>query len=394
MLVVSYMRNECLRPYGCTSKKTVRAEVMACLKRDTTLETALNSYAYKRVKRHTLREARVTEKLEKQQEQERRRRQKHQELLQAIVQASREFKEFHRSAQARVQKLRKALQTYHANHEKDRKKEELRNEKIRMMKLMEEDDVGYRQLLDEKKDKRLVYLLKQTDEYVESLTGLVRQHQQTEKKRKRDERKEAKLAALRQQLQQQHNAGGDGGANGGGNDSLHIIVRNSATGETLKDLDEEQRNRRIIEKMRNEEDEYDNKNARAQMESYYATAHRVKEKVVKQHSTLGGGDDTLQLKPYQLKGLQWMVSLYNNNLNGILADEMGLGKTIQTVALITYLMEVKKGNGPDLIIVPLSTISNWKIELDKWSPHVVKIIYKGGQGPAQTARTFRTKGRF
>lgn len=49
-----------------------------------------------------------------------------------------------------------------------------------------------------------------------------------------------------------------------------------------------------------------------------------------------------------------MVSLYNNNLNGILADEMGLGKTIQTVALITYLMEVKKVNGPYLIIVPLS----------------------------------------
>lgn len=71
---------------------------------------------------------------------------------------------------------------------------------------------------------------------MESLTGLVRQHQQTEKKRKRDERKEAKLAALRQQLQQQHNAGGDGGANGGGDDSLHIIVRNSATGETLKGM--------------------------------------------------------------------------------------------------------------------------------------------------------------
>lgn len=38
-------------------------------------------------------------------------------------------------------------------------------------------------------DKRLVFLLQQTDEYVESLTGLVRQHQQTEKKRKREERK-------------------------------------------------------------------------------------------------------------------------------------------------------------------------------------------------------------
>ncbi|MEQ2165749.1 hypothetical protein GOODEAATRI_020374, partial [Goodea atripinnis] len=50
-----------------------------------------------------------------------------------------------------------------------------------------------------------------------------------------------------------------------------------------------------------------------------------------------------------------MVSLYNNNLNGILADEMGLGKTIQTIALITYLMEHKRLNGPYLIIVPLSS---------------------------------------
>jgi len=56
----------------------------------------------------------------------------------------------------------------------------------------------------------------------------------------------------------------------------------------------------------------------------------------------------------QIKGLEWLVSLYNNHLNGILADEMGLGKTIQTIALITYLMEKKGNNGPFLIIVPLS----------------------------------------
>ena len=49
-----------------------------------------------------------------------------------------------------------------------------------------------------------------------------------------------------------------------------------------------------------------------------------------------------------------MVSLYNNHLNGILADEMGLGKTIQTISLITYLIEQKRQNGPYLIIVPLS----------------------------------------
>lgn len=58
------------------------------------------------------------------------------------------------------------------------------------------------------------------------------------------------------------------------------------------------------------------------------------------------------------------MSLYNNNLNGILADEMGLGKTIQTIALITYLMEKKGNNGPYLIIVPLSLVHIINVEYD------------------------------
>ena len=61
-------------------QKQLRAEVLACSRRSTTLETALNLKAYKRPKRQSVREARITEKLEKQQklEQERRKRQKHQ----------------------------------------------------------------------------------------------------------------------------------------------------------------------------------------------------------------------------------------------------------------------------------------------------------------------------
>lgn len=49
-----------------------------------------------------------------------------------------------------------------------------------------------------------------------------------------------------------------------------------------------------------------------------------------------------------------MVSLYNNRLNGNLADEMGLGKTIQTIALITHLIEHKRAHGPYLIVLPVS----------------------------------------
>lgn len=45
------------------------------------------------------------------------------------------------------------------------------------------------------------------------------------------------------------------------------------------------------------------------------------------------------LKPYQLEGLRWLVTLYENGLSGILADEMGLGKTIQ-VLLVHHLVLV------------------------------------------------------
>lgn len=105
---------------------------------------------------------------------------------------------------------------------------------------------------------------------------------------------------------------------------------------------------------------------------YYQVAHRIKEEVKEQPKLLVGG----QLKEYQIKGLQWMVSLYNNKLNGILADEMGLGKTIQSISLVTYLIE-KKHEDKFLIIVPLSTITNWTVEFEKWAPAVKVIVYKG-----------------
>eukprot|EP01041_Mallomonas_annulata_P001914 gene1914-3715_t len=105
---------------------------------------------------------------------------------------------------------------------------------------------------------------------------------------------------------------------------------------------------------------------------YFDDTHRRAEKVIQPH-LLKGGD----LKEYQLAGLQWLVSLYNNNLNGILADDMGLGKTIQTIALLAYLMEFKHNNGPYLIVVPLSTLSNWVNEFSKWAPEIIKVIYKG-----------------
>ncbi|CCK70440.1 RSC chromatin remodeling complex ATPase subunit STH1 KNAG_0E01780 [Huiozyma naganishii CBS 8797] len=123
---------------------------------------------------------------------------------------------------------------------------------------------------------------------------------------------------------------------------------------------------------------------------YYEVAHRVKEKVTKQPSMLVGGT----LKEYQIRGLEWMVSLYNNNLNGILADEMGLGKTIQSISLITYLYEMKQDRGPYLVIVPLSTIANWTLEFEKWGPGLNTIIYKGTPNQRRTLQHQVKTGNF
>ncbi|CAJ0761039.1 12094_t:CDS:10 [Entrophospora sp. SA101] len=68
------------------------------------------------------------------------------------------------------------------------------------------------------------------------------------------------------------------------------------------------------------------------------------------------------LRDYQLTGFEWLVSLYDNGLNGILADEMGLGKTLQTIAFLAYLWE-NKIYGPFLIVAPLSTLANWVSEV-------------------------------
>ncbi|KAK4710217.1 hypothetical protein R3W88_004730 [Solanum pinnatisectum] len=83
-----------------------------------------------------------------------------------------------------------------------------------------------------------------------------------------------------------------------------------------------------------------------------------------------------KLKSYQLKGVKWLISLWQNGLNGILADQMGLGKTIQTISFLAHL----KGNGldgPYLVIAPLSTLSNWVNEIERFVPSINAIIYHG-----------------
>jgi SWI/SNF-related matrix-associated actin-dependent regulator of chromatin subfamily A member 5 len=75
-----------------------------------------------------------------------------------------------------------------------------------------------------------------------------------------------------------------------------------------------------------------------------------------------------QLRPYQLEGLNWMIRLQDNGINGILADEMGLGKTLQSISVLAYNREYLNVTGPHLILVPKSTLSNWCNEFRRWCP--------------------------
>ena len=69
------------------------------------------------------------------------------------------------------------------------------------------------------------------------------------------------------------------------------------------------------------------------------------------------------LKKYQLKGMNWLLNLYDQGINGILADEMGLGKTVQALAMLAHIAEHYNIWGPFLVVTPASTLHNWQQEV-------------------------------
>ena len=76
-------------------------------------------------------------------------------------------------------------------------------------------------------------------------------------------------------------------------------------------------------------------------------------------------------------------SLYENGINGILADEMGLGKTLQSISMIGYLQAFQKISGPHIVIVPKSTLQNWKNEFNRWVPSLTIFMLNGSKDERQ-----------
>ncbi|KAK3245065.1 hypothetical protein CYMTET_45348, partial [Cymbomonas tetramitiformis] len=192
-------------------------------------------------------------------------------------------------AQKAQKNINKGVMDY---HEKEQKRK-AREERMRIQALKEGDTAAYMKLLDDAKNTRLRELLNKTDELLSSLGQKVQQLKTGD--------------GSDQEQSEEEDAPSDSEGEGGSQ-----------------------------------------RDALAGQKKYNAMVHKHTEKVTRQPDCMKAGE----LRKYQVEGLQWMLSLYNNNLNGILADEMGLGKTIQTIAILSYLMETKDNKGPHIIIAP------------------------------------------
>ncbi len=56
---------------------------------------------------------------------------------------------------------------------------------------------------------------------------------------------------------------------------------------------------------------------------------------------------------------------------------MGLGKTLQTISFLGYLRYMRNIDGPFIVIVPKSTVDNWRREFERWTPEVNTFILQG-----------------
>lgn len=339
-------------------QRSVREKLVSGFSYTTSL--GLDRSGYRRWKKTTLRDARKTEQMERENRQirEKQARQGHTDYLTEICNHGKELQKAHAAVYAHAQRMGKAMQRFHVETEKEEQRRIERVAKERLNALRADDEEAYLKLIDTAKDTRITHLIRQTDAYLSGLAQSIQAQQN-------DEVHADAIAAER-----------------AGNAAAHAeeLARQAANQEIGAAVDE------TMFGAQKQEDEGEDKGKT----DYYSVAHRITERIAVQPTILVGGT----LKEYQIKGLQWMVSLYNNRLNGILADEMGLGKTIQTLSLITFLIEHKRQPGPYLVIVPLSTLTNWVNEFNKWAPSVSVITYKGTPNVRKAAAARIRAGDF
>ncbi len=86
-----------------------------------------------------------------------------------------------------------------------------------------------------------------------------------------------------------------------------------------------------------------------------------------------------ELRPYQRRGLGWLVYLRRLGLGACLADDMGLGKTVQAIAMLLHeRAESEQERRPTLLICPTSVVANWRREVERFGPRLRTLVHHGG----------------
>jgi superfamily II DNA or RNA helicase len=74
------------------------------------------------------------------------------------------------------------------------------------------------------------------------------------------------------------------------------------------------------------------------------------------------------LRPYQRRGVDWLVFLRRAGLGALLADDMGLGKTLQALCAL---------EGKTLVVAPTSVLHGWEREIERFRPELSLALYHG-----------------
>lgn len=83
---------------------------------------------------------------------------------------------------------------------------------------------------------------------------------------------------------------------------------------------------------------------------------------------------SVDLRPYQHEGVEWLLLLSELGLGACLADDMGLGKTIQILGLLLHQKRSQEVRAPSLLVVPASLLGNWKREAEKFTPSLNLLL--------------------
>ena len=99
------------------------------------------------------------------------------------------------------------------------------------------------------------------------------------------------------------------------------------------------------------------------------------------------------LRPYQQKGLDWLMFMHSLGFGACLADDMGLGKTIQVIAFIKKIVKHSNNstkNSSNLLIIPASLLGNWMQEIEKFCPSLKFMIAHSSSGQFKKLHTLNS----